>query len=357
MSSFAEFFVAFSDGHFLNLPVVEEDGSLAGCVDVLKLTYATLEQISAIGAEQGGADAAGGPLWGRFFSSFAAATADGDTESVVSDSQAPTSSVAPGTPSAMPKHMRHDSTYTGSPSEIHPNDSASAVGVDDDDTSEVVKPKNKKNGRAAESALESTANAAITHDDGTYLFKFFSPSGMTHRFIARYDNYLTIREIIAGKLASDPFFLFQVKSDGSPPPTSGEMDPSDFHINYRDDDGDLVLLHTDGDLEDSVKTARKQGRDRVLLTIKGGKGWENAIQASTEQQQAERKKALRAVQEEDDHNARVEKASSSSGKKSSKADEELVFGFLQKELVLPAAIAFLGVAVIGVFALSRSSHK
>lgn len=34
------------DGHYLNLPVVETDGRLLGIVDVLKLTYATLEQVS-----------------------------------------------------------------------------------------------------------------------------------------------------------------------------------------------------------------------------------------------------------------------------------------------------------------------
>lgn len=34
-------------GHYLNLPVVEEDGRLVGIVDVLKLTYATLEQVSS----------------------------------------------------------------------------------------------------------------------------------------------------------------------------------------------------------------------------------------------------------------------------------------------------------------------
>ena len=32
-------------GHYLNLPVVEEDGRLVAIVDVLKLTYATLEQV------------------------------------------------------------------------------------------------------------------------------------------------------------------------------------------------------------------------------------------------------------------------------------------------------------------------
>ena len=35
-----------TDGHYLNLPVVEADGRLIGIVDVLKLTYATLEQVS-----------------------------------------------------------------------------------------------------------------------------------------------------------------------------------------------------------------------------------------------------------------------------------------------------------------------
>ena len=36
---------SFPDGHYLNLPVVESDGRLVAIVDVLKLTYATLEQV------------------------------------------------------------------------------------------------------------------------------------------------------------------------------------------------------------------------------------------------------------------------------------------------------------------------
>ena len=35
-----------ADGHYLNLPVVDHDGKLVAIVDVLKLTYATLEQVS-----------------------------------------------------------------------------------------------------------------------------------------------------------------------------------------------------------------------------------------------------------------------------------------------------------------------
>ena len=36
-----------TDGHYLNLPVMNETGEIVGMVDVLKLTYATLEQIKA----------------------------------------------------------------------------------------------------------------------------------------------------------------------------------------------------------------------------------------------------------------------------------------------------------------------
>ena len=33
------------DHHYLNLPVVDKDGQLVGVIDILKLTYATLEQV------------------------------------------------------------------------------------------------------------------------------------------------------------------------------------------------------------------------------------------------------------------------------------------------------------------------
>jgi hypothetical protein len=38
------------DGHYLNLPVMNNGGEIVGMVDVLKLTYATLEQVKSTGA-------------------------------------------------------------------------------------------------------------------------------------------------------------------------------------------------------------------------------------------------------------------------------------------------------------------
>ncbi|KAJ2159549.1 hypothetical protein GGF46_002958 [Coemansia sp. RSA 552] len=55
--------------HYLNLPIVDEAGEVLGLVDVLRLCYATLEQMKSIqgsGAED--AAAPGGPMWSHFFS-------------------------------------------------------------------------------------------------------------------------------------------------------------------------------------------------------------------------------------------------------------------------------------------------
>lgn len=256
-------------------------------------------------------------------------------------------------------------------SEIHPNDSASVVN-EEEDGSELQ----SKAGRQSGTAVNSTVASTLPHDDGTYLFKFNSPSGTTHRFVARYDQFSTVKDIIGGKLASDPFFTQHAGT-----PNGAPLDPNDFSISYTDDDGDLVLLSSDHDLDDSVKTARKQGRDRVLLIVKGGRGWEDAI-ANAYELQKEKKRTLKVVHEDDElgddvtrddidpegHDPRIastkKKASTTAGstsssgggkRSSSSSDDELVFGVLPRDMLLPAAVAFLGVAVIGVFAMSRSS--
>ena len=49
------------DGHYLNLPVMNESGEIVGMVDVLKLTYATLEQINSMSTGD-----SEGPAWNKF---------------------------------------------------------------------------------------------------------------------------------------------------------------------------------------------------------------------------------------------------------------------------------------------------
>ncbi|GJC91522.1 CBS and PB1 domain containing protein [Colletotrichum higginsianum] len=64
------------DGHYLNLPVMNDGGEIVGMVDVLKLTYATLEQINTMSTSD-----SEGPAWNKFWLSL-----DDGTESLMSAS-------------------------------------------------------------------------------------------------------------------------------------------------------------------------------------------------------------------------------------------------------------------------------
>jgi len=346
------------DGRYLNLPVVDVDSRLVGVVDVLKLTYATLEQINSMNDGSNGEEGGGGPMWNRFWNSFGqtagSAGAGDDAESAVSGSQQPSNAThnvpAPDTPSRFGQADLN--------SDLHPNDSASAVAHGDDAASGV----GLNNGLSV---------AAVEVDDGTYLFKFVTPSGRTHRFQARYDSFETIREIVCIKLAGDPFFDAPLPSQGSDgdenaPVAASPPDPNDFNLAYTDDDNDLVLMTADSDVQDSVKVVRKQGKDRVVLLLQGGRGWEEAAGRQQGLDKTNRKKMkesidkqLQSVQEEEEKESEEVEASkgTTTPKRRSKAspsDEDLLFGVLPKDLALPAAVGFLGVAVLAAVALTRA---
>ena len=343
------------DGRYLNLPVVDVETRLVGVVDVLKLTYATLEQINSMSDE--GGDGAGGPMWSRFWNSFGQGTEDG---SAVSGSQRPNESQL--SPQALGVDISSD---------VHPNDSASAVGGTTQDGGSAV-------------------DAAALQDDGTYLFKFVTPSGRVHRFQARYDNYDTIREIVSIKLAGDPFFLdasagasqesaepmrSAFDEDGrlpmqifTPPMPSGPRvnppDIEDYNLAYKDDEDDLVLITADSDVQDAVAVAKHQSRDRVLLVLQGGKSWDeaagrdggyNEYTSAASLASANRRKQKEAADEQLRNVQADEKAERKAP--SAAGGNDMILGFLPKDLALPAAIGFLGVAVLGAVALTRVSAR
>ncbi|KPV76783.1 uncharacterized protein RHOBADRAFT_34221 [Rhodotorula graminis WP1] len=378
------------DGHYLNLPIVDEAGALIGIVDVLKLTYATLEQVNTLHADAGGAaDPAGGPLWGRFFSAAAQADDDGDTESIVSGlagSEAASSSQAPfQTPTRPGYHRGLDSVDTPG-SELFPADSASVV--NDDASSEVGLGAPARRGGAPPAASSVGASQAPSSmqqqlpivDDGTYLFKFVAPGGTTHRFQARYDSFEFLTDIVSGKLSSDPFFVVDGAAQGDDneqQQQQAQPDPSDFQLSYRDDDGDLVLVTADGDVTDAVATAKQQGKDRVVLHVSGGSSWKAALArrdaaaaapaaepapalvkklvvVEEEAEGAEHDAPVSPVAKEDDAPRRAARKAATSSSSSS-GDGDLVAGVLPKEYLLPASIGFLGVVIATVFIVSRAS--
>ncbi|GAA5857697.1 hypothetical protein JCM8547_004334 [Rhodosporidiobolus lusitaniae] len=361
------------DGHYLNLPVVDDAGVLIGIVDVLKLTYATLEQVNSLHSDSG-ADASGGPLWGRFFSAAAQADGDDDSESMVSGAgmSEATSSQAPFQTPTRPYHRSKDSVDTPG-SELFPGDSASVV--HDDNASDLGAGPRRGGPGAHASSVGGSAQLPIV-DDGTYLFKFVAPGGTNHRFQARYDSHEFLTDIVSGKLSSDPFFT--EASSAPAPAVEGEEpvaavvlpNPHDFQLSYRDDDGDLVLMTADRDVTDAVETAKKQGKDRVVLHVTGGASWKAALAAKEAVTPAPAAapapvltKKLVVVEEEGDEAEKsaeeeeVEKPAprKRKGKAAVKADdEELVAGVLPKEYLLPASIGFLGVVIAAVFIASRA---
>jgi hypothetical protein len=288
-----------------------------------------------------------GPMWGKFFDTLNTVAADDDTASVVSQSD------RPDTPSR-PLHHRGLSSVTSPISEVMPNDSASAV---DEETSDVGK-------RGA----SSVAPAPLPVDDGTYIFKFRTPSGRTHRFQARHDSYELLRDIVHGKLVNDPFF----SNDNVPEGTTVHIpDPATFSLSYTDDEGDLVTMTADGDVADAVRIARGQKSDRVVLLVDGGKVWEEAARDTGGEQAVETLKIIEheikdvEVEEEKMELAKADpaheptfgshKVHSSGPSPGTPGVPELVGGVLPKEMVLPAAIGFLGVVILGVFIASRAS--
>ena len=272
-------------------------------------------------------------MWTKFFNSFGGAGpeplndgGDGDTESIVSASDLPSTPLR-----ERPAHHRLDSETPGS--ELAPGDSAS-VGHE-------------------ESIAPSAMPSAIV-DDGTYLFKFSAPGGTTHRFQARYSGqevYELIKEVVTGKLSSDAFFApAKAPVPGAAIPEA-KRDPTDFTLSYMDDDGDLVRISHDTDVEDAVKTARKAGKDRVVLILKGGRGWEEEM---NQKAAVEAKASALASIVEDEAEEVTEKAKAGAKKaaKEVSTDDGLAFGFLPQEYLIPAAVG-LGVAIVGIFAVSR----
>ncbi|KAF7965652.1 hypothetical protein HWV62_42416 [Athelia sp. TMB] len=323
------------NGHYLNLPVVEDDGHLVAIVDVLKLTYATLEQMNQMSTEaagESGTENEGGPMWGRFFDSIGGHDDDG---SVVSGSHPPTDTHS---------FQRSSSHLHQSPhSEVHPDDSASVA--DEEESALGAYPKHRA--PTAISALGTAATVPV--DDGTYVFKFRTPSGRTHRFQARHDNVENLRDIVSGKLATDPFFTeFQNADESAPAP-----DPMDFLLSYTDADGDSVIITSDNDVTDAVKIARSAHSDRVVLFIQGGKGWNEAGAGKSEAKAAEVSAAAHQVEVE------VEKAEAIlpegvtyNAPKHVHIPQDEVFG-IPKDMLLPASIGALAVVIVGVFTISR----
>lgn len=213
------------EGHYLNLPVVDEDHDIVGIVDVLKLTYATLNQIKRIELNQAGEagePTSEGPAWNKFWTSLD----NDDSESAHSDSVASAPDVTP-------------SEFQSFNLDINPSDSISAVGE-------------------STSSRRPTKTVSNLSEAEGFSFKFKSPAvqGRVHRVLLQSsDGLQELRSVVDGKLHHKDLEVLGVNHD--------EV----YAISYVDDEGDVVSITSDNDLRDCMRINRLLGNNRADLYL------------------------------------------------------------------------------------------
>lgn len=270
-------------------------------------------------------------------------------------------------PSSMPGHAP---TFTGlnNFAELTPGDSASVV---HDNTSTVS-----------------------SHTNNTFSFKF-NYGNKTHRFRHDIGNFQGLVEVIQQKIMVEHLSLSQSYVAVGKSENGEEEDW--LTIAYLDDENDQVLMTCDSDLADSVQLARKAGQDRVRLfvhdTLADAVAAEQQLVKEKEQeeqrlkeqqqlansiqmdvpvsqpttlayQQMESSEDLSEIKEEEEEEEeseeeverlkRKKKSRSSPTSRVKKGDISTEYNLpIPQDMLLPAAITFLGVVILGVFTISK----
>lgn len=301
------------DGHYLNLPVVGDEDEIIGIVDVLKLTYVTLNQLKQLettaafttetGTDSVDTPTGEGPAWNKFWTSLDNHT-EGETESAHSDSLMDAGAFSnSGVGAGITGSGAPDIT----PSEFHsfnvdikPSDSVSHV--------ESLPFK--------ASSLKYASSAAI--DEIPFTFKFKSPGieGRVHRITLKSsEGIVRLRELIDAKLHEKDYTVLNIESDEK------------YAISYVDDEGDVVSITSDDDLCECIKINLKLQNDKADLYL------HNPHEHAT----IEDVKSI---------------YSRKSVRKNSNGSSDLIAG-VPNEILIPSALAVLGASIIIGFTFAR----
>lgn len=317
----------FLDGHYLNLPVMNDGGEIVGMVDVLKLTYATLEQINTMSNGDGE-----GPAWNKFWLSI-----DQETESVVSGD---------GSHHHTNFGSRMDTGRDRLGDSVAPGDSASHVGID--------------------SPPRSIAPESLEHlpADVPFAFKFKAPSGRVHRLqvIAAQGMEIFIAAV-ASKLGNEADAI-----GGIPIVHDGKTSGAGFALSYMDNEGDTVSITTDNDLLEAILLARQDHREKVELYVhdpeKPPATLPHPVQTpvistpptSSASGLRERRRAYDAEDDSDEEEDSDVGTRRSRRTRTVPPPDQLIAG-VPNDLLLPGAIVTLAVVIVGVFTLTRASNR
>ncbi|GMM32979.1 hypothetical protein DASC09_003040 [Saccharomycopsis crataegensis] len=334
------------DGHYLNLPVIE-DNEIIGIVEVLKLTYATLNQLKVVKSNEDNEN----PIWNRFWTTL------DDTDSMHSDSFShPDSSTNPTQYSPISNHHPHNE-LTRLNSEVRPTDSISCA--------------NERVGYDGGSSVHDADDARHSFIEFQtaelpFGFKFKSPTGRVHRITVKpKDGILTLRSLIMEKLQAHELKLL---SGPAPVDDSDDDDAcfddddsevgfarkstdqqynksSNFAISYRDDEGDLVAITTDQDLTDCVLISKKLKFNKADIFIHNPReSIENILTVS--KPLTKNIPTSKNIHNNSEHHQKNPKIFYAPPK-----EEEFIPG-VPNQLLLPGAIVSLAISILVVFTFS-----
>lgn len=305
---------------------MSDAGEIVGMVDVLKLTYATLDQINSMASADGE-----GPAWNKFWMSL-----DDGTESVMSGegSSRPT----PMTPDVA-SMMSHDHrpVLADRGDSVLPNDSASHNG------------------------LESPEPSAVTGaqvDSRPFTFKFKAPSGRMHRLqVVASAGIGELVSQISQKLGSEADAI-----GGSPEVSDGSVGKTGFHMSYLDNEGDTVSITTDHDLLEAITLASRGHREKVDLFVHNPDqpahpatiAPQPALAKPTSPTESSVRERKKFVEEDDDEEAEPQRKQRHL--QAAPQQEQIIAG-VPNDLLLPGAIVTLAIVIVGVFTISRAANR
>jgi len=229
---------------------------------------------------------------------------------------------------------------------VAPGDSASHNGVPDTDE-------------------QSALAGAI--EDTPFAFKFKAPSGRVHRLqIVAAAGMSELISVVAEKLGNE------VDSIGGVPTfDDGRLGRAGFALSYLDNEGDTVSLTTDHDLLEAITLAKAAHKDKVDLFVHDVD--KPAMAATLDPQPAlaipptppesqvrprkQRYEADADGEEEDTMPNHVSERSRKERKAAPPKPQEQIIQGVPNEMLVPGAIAVLGVVVVITFAVARASSK
>ena len=301
---------------------MNETGEIVGMVDVLKLTYTTLEQVNTMSSGD-----SEGPAWNKFWMSMDNA----DSESMMSGegSHRPTT---PGHRSILESESARPTVERGD--SVMPHDSASHRG--DDAQSEI---------------LPSPTLPVEATEETPFPFKFKAPSGRVHRIqVVATNGIAELVDNVTSKLGAE---LEAVGGEATV--DDGRLGKAGYALSYMDNEGDTVSITTDQDLIDAITLARQGKRDKVDLFVHDPS--QPPLSATVDPRPqlppppTPPKSTLEEPEESENEKTRVRQ------KKKLPAKEEQLIQGVPNDLLLPGAIVTLAVVIVGVFAISRATSK